>query len=99
MIKTYKFFGESPLEFEDSKTVKELVEYAFDKFNYYEPFGMDTVTIFQCHHPKSNKGWFTTDTKKNVPLKFVTMMNFVLLTIFRVFFIMRKVDGGIIWRH
>ena len=64
MIKTYKFFGESPLEFEDSKTVKELIEYAFDKFDYYEPFGMDTVTVFQCHHPKSNKGWFTTDTKK-----------------------------------
>lgn len=64
MIKTYKFFGESPLEFEDSKTVKELVEYAFEQFDYYEPFGMDSVTVFQCHYPRSNYGWFTRDTAK-----------------------------------
>ena len=61
MIKEYHFVGEEPIKFDDSKTVKELVEYAFDEFGYYEPFGMDTVTVFQCHHSKSNKGWFTLD--------------------------------------
>ena len=65
MIQTYKFFGEnSPLEFDDSKTVKELLQYAFEQFDYYEPFGIDSVTVFQCHHPKSNNGWFTIDTKR-----------------------------------
>lgn len=65
MIQTYKFFEEnSPLEFDDSKTVKELLQYAFEQFDYYEPFGIDSVTVFQCHHPKSNNGWFTIDTKR-----------------------------------
>lgn len=59
MINRYHFLGEEPIKFDDSKTVKELVEYAFDKFDYYEPFGMDAVTVFQCHHSKSNYGWFT----------------------------------------
>lgn len=59
MIKTYQFFGKNPLEFEDSKTVKELIQSAFEQFDYYEPFGMDTVTIFQtgCAH-------FTLDTSR-----------------------------------
>ena len=42
-----KKYSEHSLEFEDSKTVKELIEYAFEKFDYYEPFGMDSVTVFQ----------------------------------------------------
>lgn len=61
MIKEYHFFGEELIKFDDSKTVKELVEYAFDEFGYYEPFGMDTVTVFQCYHSKSSNGWFTQD--------------------------------------
>lgn len=64
MIKTYKFFGENPLEFEDTKTVKELLEYAFEEFGYYEPFGMDKVTVFQAYHPSGNYGWFTCDTTR-----------------------------------
>ena len=51
MIRTYIFFGEEPLEFDDNKTVSELLEYAFDKFGYYEPFGMDTVTVYQYSPP------------------------------------------------
>lgn len=48
MIQTYKFLGEnSLLEFDDSKTVKELLQYAFEQFDYYEPFGMDAITIYQ----------------------------------------------------
>lgn len=64
MIRKYRFDSEEPFEFDDSKTVKELVEYAFEKFDYYEPFGMNTVTVFQCSHSGSNEGWFTTDTSR-----------------------------------
>lgn len=60
MIQTYKFFGEnSSLEFDDSKTVKELLQYAFEQFDYYEPFGMDIVTIYQSGHAH-----FTLDTSR-----------------------------------
>ena len=60
MIQIYKFFGEnSSLEFDDSKTVKELIQYAFEQFDYYEPFGMDTVTIYQSGHAH-----FTLDTSR-----------------------------------
>lgn len=60
MIQTYKFSGEnSSLEFDDSKTVKELIQYAFEQFDYYEPFGMDTVTIYQSGHAH-----FTLDTSR-----------------------------------
>lgn len=63
-MKQYHFFGEEPIWFDDDKTVRELVAYAFDCFDYFEPCGMDIVTVFQCHHPKSNTGWFTTDVSK-----------------------------------
>ena len=60
MIQTYKFLGEnSSLEFDDSKTVRELIQYAFEKFDYYEPFGMDTVTIYQ-----TGFAHFTLDTSR-----------------------------------
>ena len=59
MIQEYKFFGENTLKFEDSKTVKELLQYAFEQFGYYEPFGMDTVTIYQ-----TGFAHFTLDTNR-----------------------------------
>lgn len=59
MIRKYKFPGEGSLEFDDNKTVSELLEYAFDKFGYYEPFGMDTVTLYQISPPH-----FVLDTSK-----------------------------------
>ena len=62
MIQKYTFHDGGTLEFDDSKSVKELIEYAFDRFGYYEPMGMDIVTLFQAHHPDTNTGWFTTDT-------------------------------------
>ena len=62
MIQKYMFCDGGTLEFDDSKSVKELIEYAFDTFGYYEPMGMDIVTLFQAHHPNTNTGWFTTDT-------------------------------------
>ena len=65
MIQKYKFEGENDfIEFDDSKSVKELINYAFDKFDYFEPAGIELVTLFQCHHPNSSTGWFTTDTSK-----------------------------------
>lgn len=51
MIQEYSFFKEDTIKFEDSKTVKELLEYAFEQYDYYEPFGMDTVTIYQANIP------------------------------------------------
>ena len=62
MIQKYTFCDGGSLEFDDSKSVKELIEYAFDTFNYYEPMGMDIVTLFQPHHPNASTGWFTTNT-------------------------------------
>lgn len=64
MLKKYYFFGSGTVEFEDSKTVKELIQYAFEQFGYYEPAGMEIVTLFQCHHSQSNCGWFTRDTDR-----------------------------------
>jgi len=61
MKKKYTFWDGGTLEFDDSKSVKELIEHAFNTFGYYEPMGMDVVTIFQAHHPSTNNGWFTTD--------------------------------------
>lgn len=65
MKKEYCFFDGGRVEFDDSKSVRELIQYAFSKFDYYEPLGMDIVTVFQCHHSKTNTGWFTTDTDKS----------------------------------
>ena len=65
MIKTYRFICDSiSFSFDDTKTVRELIDCAFEQFDYYEPAGMDLVTIFQCHHSKSNNGWFTRDTSR-----------------------------------
>lgn len=62
MIQKYTFHDGGTLEFDDSKSVKELIAYAFDTFDYYEPMGLDIVTLFQAHHPNTSTGWFTTDT-------------------------------------
>lgn len=64
MIQQYSFLGEHPVLFDDNKSVKELLEYAFEEFGYYEPFGIDKVTLFQAHHPSGNYGWFTCDTTR-----------------------------------
>lgn len=64
MIREYSFSGEGTLKFDDSKTVRELIEYAFEEFEYYEPAGMETVTLFQCSHSQTNVGWFTQDTSR-----------------------------------
>lgn len=65
MIKNYTFFDGGTISFNDEKKVKELIRYAFDEFDYYEPIGIEYVTIFQCHHSKTNTGWFTKDTNNS----------------------------------
>lgn len=62
MVKKYSFFDGGELEFDDTKSVRELIECAFETFGYYEPLGINMVTLFQAHNPKSTEGWFTTDT-------------------------------------
>ncbi len=64
MMQTYCFFDGGEVEFDDRKSVKELIEFAFDTFDYYEPMGMEIVTLFQAHYPDSNTGWFTTDVTR-----------------------------------
>lgn len=61
MTRTFQFEGEPPLLFDDSRSVKELIQYAFDEFGYYEPAGMELVTLFQPQ-ARTDTGWFTTDT-------------------------------------
>ena len=65
MIQKYTFFDGGTIEFEDSRSVKDLISYAFDIFDYYEPLGMEFVTIFQGHHPATDTGWFTTDVNRS----------------------------------
>lgn len=65
MINKYTFSDGGTIEFDDTKSVKELIEYAFDIFGYYEPLGMQIVTIFQTQHSKSSEGWFTSDTSRS----------------------------------
>ncbi len=60
MFRTFKFEGEEPLFFDDTKTVKELIQYAFYKYGYYEPAGMEIITVFQPQS-RTSTGWFTTD--------------------------------------
>lgn len=43
----YLFLNEKPIEFDSSRTIKELMEYAFEQFDYYEPFGIEAVTVYQ----------------------------------------------------
>ena len=61
MNRAYTFFDGGTLEFDDRKSVKELIVHAFNRFELYEPLGMDCVTLFQAHHPDTSVGWFTTD--------------------------------------
>lgn len=61
MKQSYTFFDGGKIEFDSERSVRELVAYAFDTFGYYEPAGMELVTLFQGHHPDTNTGWITTD--------------------------------------
>lgn len=64
MVKKYYFWGDGEILFDSTKTVRELISCAFEKFGYYEPMGKDIVTVFQAHHSADTTGWFTTDTSR-----------------------------------
>ena len=64
MIRKYTFFDGGTVEFEDSGTVRALIAHAFEEFGYYEPLGMETVTVFQSHHSAGSTGWFTKDVDR-----------------------------------
>ena len=61
MNQKYTFFRGGTLEFDDQKSVKELITHAFDTFKCDKPIGIDCVTLFQAHHPDTFTGWFTTN--------------------------------------
>lgn len=69
MIQHYHIFSENDryidLDFDDNKSVKELVKYLFDQKGYYEPYGIDIVTLFQIYSSKGadGDGFFITDTQ------------------------------------
>ena len=65
MIKRYKFAYCGDLYFDDSRTVKELIEYAAEKYDYYIPQGIEIATLFQAgHHSANDSGWFTHDVNR-----------------------------------
>lgn len=45
MNKEYCFFDGGRVEFDDRKSVRELIQYAFNKLDYYEPLGMDSSLL------------------------------------------------------
>lgn len=53
------------IEFDDRRSVIELIEHLFDIIDCYEPLGMDIVKLFECHSPKDNCGWMIIDTQKS----------------------------------
>lgn len=52
MKRNYKFFDMGTVEFDDENSVESLVEFVFYHFDYYEPAGMDIVTVYDAtqHH-------------------------------------------------
>lgn len=65
MKQKYTFFDGGAVTFDDERSVRELIAHAFSVFDYYEPMGMDVVTLFQGHHPDTDDGWLTTDVSRS----------------------------------
>ncbi len=59
MKRQYRFFDMEDVVFDDKKTVRELVEYVFEQSGYYEPMGMDVVTVYDA-----SKYYVVTDPSK-----------------------------------
>ena len=59
MKQLYRFFDMKDVIFDDEKTVKELMEHVFEQSGYYEPMGMDVVTVYDA-----SKYYVVTDTSK-----------------------------------
>ena len=48
MKRTYHIFDCDPIDFDDERTVRELIEKAFEENDYFEPAGMDIVTLYDA---------------------------------------------------
>ena len=59
MERLYRFFDMEDVLFDDERSVKELMEYVFEKSDCYEPMGMDIVTVYDA-----SKYYVVTDTSK-----------------------------------
>ena len=59
MERLYHFFDMEDVVFDDERTVKELMERVFEESGYYEPMGMDIVTVYDA-----SKYYVVTDTSK-----------------------------------
>lgn len=49
-MKLYDIFDIGKLEFDENKTIAELVETAFEEYGYWEPAGIELVTIYDAEH-------------------------------------------------
>ena len=45
-MQLYEIFDVGEIEFDENKTIAELVETAFEEYGYWEPAGMDMVTVY-----------------------------------------------------
>ena len=59
MERLYRFFDMVDVVFDDERSVKELMEHVFEESGYYEPVGMDIVTVYDA-----SKYYVVTDTSK-----------------------------------
>lgn len=59
MNRHYRFYDMEDVVFDDQKSVKELMEYVFEQSDYYEPAGMDIVTVYDA-----SKYYVVTDTSQ-----------------------------------
>ena len=95
MNRIFKFSGEKPIVYDDIKSVKELIQYSFHQFNYYEPAGMEIVTVFQPQS-RTYTGWFTTDTSLSCKEEIEDAENLCFAYHMPMCFILTKEDGDII---
>lgn len=93
MYRMFKFNLQEPLFFDDTKSIKELIHYAFNEFDYYEPAGMEIVTLFQPQS-RTSTGWFTTDTSRLCVDEIEDAE--ILCFAYHMYSILLKEDGGII---
>jgi hypothetical protein len=45
----YDIFDMGSVEFDENRTIAELVSDVFAQYDYYEPMGMDAVTVYDLH--------------------------------------------------
>ena len=88
-MKTYKVFGVGEVEIDEDKTIAELVETAFVLYDYWEPAGLELVTIYDAEN-------FNIVLDRNMTCKEAGLGKLLCIAYFKpnVFF---YVEGG--WGH